>query len=279
MTNAYSSLDTLKSAGVLNLTGNLYDGRLLALLETASRWIEGYCNRQFYAAAATRIFDGNGRRQLPLPDLIATTALQTRPNPGAAWTEWAAADYQPYPADAGPRQPGGRPYRGVAVSPIGIAAGRVFPAGIATVSIAGLWGFGAVTAASGTTIQAGNPLTAAANSLTAAAEGKISAGQTLAMGAEQLYVTAVEGAAVSVLRGVNGTAAAAHNAETAIAVYAYPGPVAEAALQLAADWWHRRDRFALPGSGGAAGELSPGRAVTELLAAYRRLAVGGPGYG
>lgn len=279
MTNAYSSLDTLKSAGVLNLAGSLYDGRLLALLESASRWIDGYCNRQFYAAAAIRIFDGNGRRQLPLPDLIAITALQTRSNPGAAWSEWAAADYQPYPGNAGPRQPGGRPYRGVAVSPDGAVAGRVFPAGIATVSIAGLWGFGAVTADSGTTIKAGNPLTAAANTLTAAAEGKISAGQTLAMGAEQLYVTAVEGAVLSVLRGVNGTAAAAHNAETPIAVYAYPGPVAEAALQLAAEWWHRRDRFALPGSGGAAGELSPGRAVTELLAAYRRLAVGGPGYG
>ena len=275
MTNAYSSLDTLKSAGVLNLAGNLYDGRLLALLETASRWIDGYCNRQFYAAAATRLFAGNGRRQLPLPDLIGITALQTRPNPGAAWSEWAAADYQPYPGNAGPRQPGGRPYRGVAVSPEGAAAGRVFPAGFETVSIAGLWGFGAVTADSGTTLKAGNPLTAAANTLTAAAEGKISAGQTLAIGAEQLYVTAGDGAAVSVRRGVNGTAAAAHDAETPIAVYVYPGPVAEAALQLAADWWHRRDRFALPGNGGAAGESSPGRAVTELLAAYRRLAVGG----
>ena len=275
MTNAYSNLDTLKSAGVLNLAGDLYDGRLLALLETASRWIDGYCNRQFYAAAATRIFDGNGRRQLPLPDLIAITALQTRPNPGAAWTEWAAADYQPYPGNAGPRQPGGRPYRGVAVSPAGMAAGRVFPAGIATVSLAGLWGFGAVTADSGTTLKAGSPLTAAANTLTAAAAGKLSAGQTLAIGAEQLYVTAGDGAAVSVWRGVNGTAAAAHDAETPIAIYVYPGPVAEAAVQLAAEWWHRRDRFALPGNGGAAGESSPGRAVTELLAAYRRLAVGG----
>jgi len=275
MTSAYSSLDTLKSAGVLNLAGNLYDGRLLALLETASRWIDGYCNRPFYAVSATRLFDGNGRQRLPLPDLIGITALQTRPNPGAAWIEWAVEDYQPYPADAGPRQPGGRPYGGVAVSPEGAAAGRVFPAGVATVSIAGLWGFGAVTAASGTTLKAGSPLTAAANTLTAAAEGKISAGQTLAIGAEQLYVTAVEGAAVAVWRGVNGTAAAAHDAETAMAVYQYPGPVAEAALQLAADWWHRRDRFALPGAGGAAGESSPGRAVTELLAAYRRLAVGG----
>lgn len=273
MANAYGSLAGLKSAGVLNLEGDAYDGRLLGLLEAAARWIDGYCNRQFYAAAAVRQFDGGGRGRLPLPDLIGITALQTRAAGGGPWVEWAAGDYQPYPSDAGPRRPGGRPYSGVAAA--GRAAGRVFPAGIDTVAIAGLWGFGAVTADSGTAIKAGSPLAAGDSSLSVAAEGKLSAGQTLALGAEQLYVTAVDGATVSVARGVNGTAAADHSAGMAIGVYVYPGPVMEAALQLAADWWHRRDRFAVPGDFGAAGELTPGRAVTELLAAYRRLAVGG----
>ena len=275
MANAYGSLAGLKSAGVLNLEGDAYDGRLLGLLEAAARWIDGYCNRQFYAAAAVRQFDGGGRGRLTLPDLIGISGLQTRAAGGGPWGEWAAGDYQPYPDDAGPTEPGGRPYGGVAVSAAGRAAGRVFPAGLETVAIAGLWGFGAVTADSGTTIKAGSPLAAGEGSLSVAAEGKLSAGQTLALGAEQLYVTAVDGATVSVARGVNGTAAAAHSAGMAIGVYAYPGPVVEAALQLAADWWHRRDRFALPGNGGAAGELTPGRAVTELLAGYRRLAVGG----
>lgn len=275
MANAYGNLDLLKSAGVLNLEGGLYDGRLLGLLAAASRWIDGYCNRRFYAAAAVRQFDGGGLRRLALPDLIGISGLQTRAAGGGPWLEWAAADYQPYPSDAGPTEPGGRPYGGVAVSPTGAAAGRVFPAGIGTVAIAGLWGFGAVTADSGTAIQAGSPLAAGDSSLSVAEECKLSAGQTLALGAEQLYVTAVDGATVAVARGVNGTAAAAHSGGTAIAVYVYPGPVVEAALQLAADWWHRRDRFALPGDGGAAGDLTPGRAVTELLAGYRRLAVGG----
>ena len=41
MTNAYVSLDTLKSPGVLNITGTEDDDRLRTLAENVSRIIDG----------------------------------------------------------------------------------------------------------------------------------------------------------------------------------------------------------------------------------------------
>ena len=57
MTNAYVSLDTLKSPGVLNITGTEDDDRLRTLAENVSRIIDRYCNRGFYVLNATRKFD------------------------------------------------------------------------------------------------------------------------------------------------------------------------------------------------------------------------------
>ena len=60
MTNAYLDLTTLKSSGVLNITGAGLDSRLLPLLENVSRWIDDHCGRWFYSLTATRQFDGAG---------------------------------------------------------------------------------------------------------------------------------------------------------------------------------------------------------------------------
>ena len=289
MTNAYCDLATLKSAGALNLAGSVYDLRLLALLEEASRWIDGYCNRHFYVLHATRRFDVSwwmaGRGQLPVPDLISVASLHTRPGhtrlddtrsgAGAAPVAWAETDYRLYPLNAAPEQPWGRPYTRLLANPDSPAQFR-FPAGPDTVEIAGKWGFREVKEDSGTTIGVGAALAPADTRLTGAEGGQLSAGQTLAVGAEQLYVTAVDGVEATVARGVNGTVAASHQAADAIAVYRYPGPVTEACLQLAAQLWHCRDRHALPvgrerrpvGPGSGPG-LSPAPELAGLLAAYR----------
>ena len=74
MTNAYVSLDNLKSSGVLNITGTDDDGRLLQLVESVSRLVDRYCNRHFYVLNATRKFDGDGKPVLLVPDLISVDA-------------------------------------------------------------------------------------------------------------------------------------------------------------------------------------------------------------
>ena len=61
------------------------------------------------------------------------------------------------------------------------------------------------------------------------------------IGSEQLYVTAADGRQATVVRGVNGSRAASHEAGAAVAVYRYPGPVVEACLQLAAEMWQGRN--------------------------------------
>ena len=80
MTNAYCNLALLKSGGALNITGTAHDGRLLALLEDASRLIDGYCNRHFYVLHATRQFEASrwtaGMQQLLVPDLIAADSVR-----------------------------------------------------------------------------------------------------------------------------------------------------------------------------------------------------------
>ena len=59
MSNAYADLATLKSASLLNVAVDDFDDRLLGLLGSASRWIDGYCDRHFAARHARLTFDGS----------------------------------------------------------------------------------------------------------------------------------------------------------------------------------------------------------------------------
>ncbi len=286
MTNAYCDLATLKSGGALNITGAAHDARLLALLEESSRWIDAFCNRHFYLLHATRRFDGGGGRQLQVPDLAGVTSLKTLKGgegresgePAGAGVGvgeiWGADDYRLYPLNAEPGQPWGRPYTRLLVNPDSSAKSR-FPQGSATVEIAGKWGFQEVTADSGTVIKDNSPIgpsdtrlmVKAATAANADAVA-LSAGHTLAIGEEQLYVTGQSGqleAELTVQRGVNGTAAASHNAGAAVAVYRYPTAVAEACLQLASQLWNDRGYTPIAAGGSRSGVGGgPGRGGTTV---------------
>ncbi len=273
MTNAYCDLAAFKSAGSLNIAGSSYDQRLLALLEGAARRIDGYCNRYFYVTQAIRRFAGDGGQQLLVPDLIAVEKLSTQVHPQGPAVVWPAGDYRLYPLDAAPEKPWGRPHTRLSSTLAGVK-GRCFPPGPATVAISGRWGFRQVTEAGGALAEDA-ALTAAADAFTLAEEGQLSPGQTLAIGAEQLYVTAVDGTAVTVQRGVNGSRPAAHRAGSAVAVYRYPAPIVEACRQIAAQAWRSRDGAAAS-AGGQRPE--PGRdglpaEVIGLLTPFRKLPV------
>ena len=71
MPNAYGDLTTLKSPAFLNTPDDGHDERLLGMLETASRWIDGYCDRHFFVTAGERRFDGTGRAVLTVSDLVS----------------------------------------------------------------------------------------------------------------------------------------------------------------------------------------------------------------
>ena len=268
MTNAYADLTTLKSSGMLNITGTGSDARLLALLEDVSRWIDGHCNRHFYVLETTRTFNGGGL-ELLVPDLISITSLKTDENRDRVYElTWAGGDYLLYPLNAEPQQPWGRPYSRVLVdTQTGTKA--AFPNGNSVVEIVGKWGFREVVEDSGADINEGGVFGSADTTLTVTDGAKFSVGQSLLIESEQLYVTAITANDLTVERGINGTLAVVHPDGADVSLYRYPGSVLEACLLLASRLWLSRgsDPGRLP-------SVEPSEEVLRLLSAYRRLATG-----
>ena len=269
MTNAYCNLALLKSGGALNITGSAHDERLLALLEEASRLIDGYCNRHFYVLHATRQFEASrwtaGMQQLLVPDLIAADSVRVaaRIDGPPREPQWRTASYRLYPLDAAPEQPWGRPYTRMAIDLV-CAPQPSRSDCPALVEIAGRWGYRQVVSDTGATLAA-----AAGRgdvTLTVSDGAPFSPGQTLLVGDEQLTVTSVADTAVTVARGVNGTSAAAHLTGAAIGSYGYPAPVVDAGLQLAMQLWRGPDHPTSEHTG-----LS--RELETLLSPYRKLPV------
>ena len=84
MPNIYADLATLKSPSVLNVPDDAHDGRLLDLLATASRWIDGYCDRSFGVLESSLTFDGSGGSTLAVPDLISVDSMRVA-RAGRVW--------------------------------------------------------------------------------------------------------------------------------------------------------------------------------------------------
>lgn len=275
MANVYADLATLKSPAVLNASGDTHDARLLGMLEATSRWIDGYCGRQFAATHGERKFDGTGRASLTVPDLVSVSTVRVREGSGE-WMAWLSADWLLYPLNAAPTEPGGRPYTRMM-----LASGthRRFPLSRAGVAVSGVWGYGDAREDTGARTGGDTPAAVDDTALTVAADDDaidLSAGHTIRIGDEQLYVTAAstddqDVTTLTVQRGVNGTTATAHAVGSGISVYRYPRGVAEACLLQAAVWWRERlgGPFGPPeGDGGDVGGVSP--TVRTLLAPYRR---------
>lgn len=274
MTNAYADLATLKSSSVLNVPDDTHDARLLGMLEAASRWIDGYCGRQFDVSHGERRFDGTGKASLTVPDLVSVSQLRVRESSGD-WIGWSSGDWLLYPLNSAPTEPGGRPYTRIMLS----GKHRRFPLNRAGVAVGGVWGYGDVREDTGLRVS-GNESVAIGDSVLTVVSGdgaiKPSAGHTIRIDEEQLYVVSVAdddkaALTLTVNRGVNGTEAAAHAIDAPASVYRYPRGVAEACLLQAAVWWRERlgGPFAPPeGNEGDVGGVSP--TVRTLLAPYRR---------
>ena len=274
MSNAYADLATLKSAALLNLPDDAYDARLLSLLETASRWVDGCCGRRFAATRDTRRFDGPGQAALAVPDLIAVSALRIR-SPAGDWAEWPSRHWLLYPLNAAPTAPGGRPYTRIMLASDAV---RRFPLSRAGVSVTGLWGYGSVREDTGLQVASGSAVAPDAAAVSVSPNNSlIAAGHTIRIDDEDLYVTAASAGALTVRRGVNGAAAAPHAAAAPVSVYRYPAPVTEACLLQAAAWWRERQSapFAppagsFPADAAAAGGIDP--TARALLEPFRRRA-------
>lgn len=95
LTNAYATLAEVKAA--LRLVDNIDDALIENAINSASRMIDGYCEREFYTAGtATRYYAATTELYVEVDDLAGTAiTLATDPNAeGAFDIVWTPADYQ-----------------------------------------------------------------------------------------------------------------------------------------------------------------------------------------
>ena len=266
--NAYTSLHTLKSPSVLNVTDDAHDDRLLMLAENVSRQIDRYCNRHFFCLKATRIFDGRGGDTLLVPDLISVdpAGLKTDDDlDGSFETSWAESDYLLYPANADPAAglDVSSPYNKLVVNTTS-ALRESFPDARRTVRLSGQWGYWTRLSTAEGSLE--EDLDADETDITLTAVTGISPGRTILVDSEQMYVLKIVGSTLTVTRAVNGTTPSTHRLDDAVRVFAYPGPVTEATILQAARLW-RND------------PLDDGlhTHARHLLSSYRRPPTAAPG--
>ena len=266
--NAYAPLHTLRSPSILNLTDDTHDDRLLALAGNVSRQIDRYCNRHFYCLEAVRLFDGRGGDTLLVPDLISIDpdGLVTDDDlEGVFERVWSESDYLLYPANADPAAgfDVSSPYNKLVVNATS-GPRQSFPMGRRTVRVSGKWGYWTrLSEAEGSTEE---DLDADETDVLLTSVNGVSPGQTILVDSEQMYIRKIVSKTLTVTRAVNGTTAATHQTGSEVRLFAYPGPVTEAAIIQVSRLW-RND----PSDNG----LHPDS--RHLLSSYRRPPTAAPG--
>jgi hypothetical protein len=272
MTNAYVTVDTIKSASALDITGTGDDRRLRRIIEGVSRQIDAHCNRRFFQLSATRKFDSSGGQSLLIPDLVSidSNGVKTDDNKDRTFeTTWATSDYLTEPANADPTggHDASRPYTRLIVD-TDSGSKTDWPQGRQTVQIAGEWGFWRRQRVAAEVTN--EPLDASETDVDVDSLTDIEAGHTILVESEQMYVESYSTNTLNVIRGVNGTTAASHNTSESISIFLYPAPVVEAALIQSARLWKRKDT-AFESGGVQQGASGLDSDVQALLSAYRRL--------
>ena len=169
-------------------------------------------------------------------------------------------------------------------SPVTLNAGANTP----TITVAGAFVINIPVGSTGTAVTGGwtvanSPvsLSAGNNTITVQAGGSgtitvtltstsiIQPGQVIRAESEQMYVTAIDAtnSTATVMRGVNGTTAAAHSAK-AISIYQYHPSVVGATMIQLSIWWKRRESgFAARTGNSISGEYEIYKGLDEGVAA------------
>lgn len=235
--NCYATVEECKRLGGYTTTD--FDTLFLQLLGQVSRGIDDFCHRTFYAKTDTRIYDmQHSRWDLMLcDDLLSVTTLTADSefdwtHDGETWTE--GADFVLQPDNQWPKTRVRAHIQGNY---------SFVPDAVRYIKIVGLFGFGDGNSA--TPYRSAAPTVTVADAttrgVTVSAPGAFEAGQTILVGSEQLFISAVNGTTIYCTRGVNGTTAAAHSA-AACSIYVYPGRIRQAAASLAFQAFNTRDK-------------------------------------
>jgi len=92
ITNGYTTLADVKAA--LRITDSVDDSLIEIAIESASREIDGYCNRVFYSTSGTRVYQPQDAFVCHTDDIISITTLKTSDNAQSYNNTWATTDFQ-----------------------------------------------------------------------------------------------------------------------------------------------------------------------------------------
>ncbi|MCK5020865.1 MAG: hypothetical protein KAS32_27845, partial [Candidatus Peribacteraceae bacterium] len=210
----------------------------------ASRHMDRQCHRRFYCWEGIKYYDGKYGNLL-IDDILSISLLRLDEDADDVYeATMAVTDYLLYPANQFPKErlelSNASAYGGFASS---------VPRGV---EITGVHGYGDGESATpyyatGQVVR-DNPLAIGATTITTLSTASLGAGMTLrivdavAANEEQVYITSItDGTTFAVVRGVNGTVAAAHIQDTPLSLYEVPRPVIQATLVIAMRAWKRKD--------------------------------------
>jgi len=92
ITNGYCSLADLKAA--LRVQDSIDDSLLELAIESASREIDGYCERVFYSTTGTRVYAPTNVFTVTTDDIISVTTLKSSSDGVTYDITWTTSDYQ-----------------------------------------------------------------------------------------------------------------------------------------------------------------------------------------
>jgi hypothetical protein len=247
MPNAYVDLATFQRR-MLNdqLFGSSDAKELLRVTEASARRVDSHCGRRIYSRTRTILLNGNrqrvdedGNAYLMIPDLLAATTVKLDEDGDRTFElTLAATDYFLTRRHA---EDESEPPATCLTLDGRNGQRSSFPCRRQAVQIAGRWGY---TEAVERLVATGTLADATTHDLVLSADGDadgVSAGQTLLIGTEQVYLTAGAGKAWTVDRGVNGTTAAAHTGTPALDRFVYDERIVDATYAIAAAFWKRRE--------------------------------------
>jgi hypothetical protein len=236
--NCYANIADLKSS--LGVTSTTDDTIMRKNIDAASRMIDRYCGRRFYVTSETKYFDG--RTPLWIPDLLAVTTLKTDDDGDATFENtFATTDYLLY----GPGEEDAlNRYPRIRIELSTDSDYGSFGAGKKSVEIVGTWGYGDGISATPYLIDTttNEALDASEVGVDVTAATNLSAGQTILIESEQMFIESITTTTLTVIRGVNGTTAATHDTAKAIYIYQYPFDVWECCLALSSAIYQNRNK-------------------------------------
>jgi len=231
--NLYARLPEVKSdVAQLGPTANVtLDPIYLRAIEAESRALDDFCNRKFHTTTATRYYDGDSGSCLyfsDYSDLLSVTTLKFDDDgDGVYETTLDTGDYWLWP-DNSPNK------RRIDLNPEGDHS--AFPVGRRRIQVVGKWGYSDLSDPAGTLGAA--ITTTTATEITMTTGHTVYPGDTMIVGSEEMYVSAVEANTLTVVRGINGTTAATALINAAVSIRRYPAAIEQAIrMRVVANRW------------------------------------------